>query len=91
MTTVHKSGGVRNLTVGLYLAAACVAVSPLASVAEVTAKSYIQGGLISHWDAIENAGYGLHDDTTNVWTGLKGRCDLTIINANSSWTASSGA
>ena len=87
MKAVHKSGGVRNGAVGLLLAAACAAAVPLASLAEVTAKSYIQGGLVSHWDGIENAGYGLHDDTTNVWTDLKGFCDLEIVDADSSWTA----
>ena len=66
MKSVYKSGGVQTGAVGFLLAAACVAVAPSASVAEVTAKSYVQGGLVSHWDAIENAGYGLHDDTTNV-------------------------
>ena len=68
----------------------CAAVFAFADVyAEVTARSYIQEGLVVHLDAIENAGYGLHDDTTNIWTDLKGRCDLAVINANSSWTADS--
>ncbi|MBQ6915659.1 MAG: hypothetical protein IJQ65_08050, partial [Kiritimatiellae bacterium] len=57
--------------------------------AAVTARSYIQDGLVVHLDAIENAGYGLHDDTTNIWTDLKGFCDLTIVDSNSSWTATS--
>ena len=47
--------------------------------AATTAKSYIQNGLVAHWDGIENAGYGLHDDTTNVWTDLKGFCDLAVV------------
>ena len=68
----------------------CAAVFAFADVhAEVTARNYIQDGLVVHLDAIENAGYGLHVDTTNVWTDLKGRCDLTVIDANSSWTADS--
>lgn len=65
----------------------CAAVFAFADVhAEVTARSYIQDGLRANWDAIENAGYGLHDDTTNMWTDLKGYCDLTIVDNASSWT-----
>ena len=74
----------REGVITAFLVAACLAAP---SLAEVTALSYIQDGLISHWDGIENAGYGLHDGTTNVWTDLKGFCDLEIVDADSSWTA----
>ena len=32
-----------------------------ASAAELTARSYVQSGLIAQWDGIENAGWGIHD------------------------------
>ena len=31
--------------------------------AEVTARSYVQNGLLMQWDGIENAGWGVHDAT----------------------------
>ena len=37
---------------------------------EITAKSYIQNGLIAQWDGIENAGYGIHNDNAYEWTDL---------------------
>lgn len=26
-----------------------------------SARKYLQDGLVAHWDAIENAGYGVHN------------------------------
>ena len=45
---------------------AAVAVVAGAAVADVTAQSYVQSGLIAHWDGIENAGYGVHDATATA-------------------------
>lgn len=36
----------------------------------VTAKSYVQDGLVAQWDGIENVSYGVHDETATVWTDL---------------------
>ena len=71
------------------LAAICAyaVFSALDAAAATTAKSYIQDGLVAHWDGIENAGYALHDDSTNVWTDLKGFCDLKVVNSNSTWAS----
>ena len=52
--------------------------------AAYTSASYKQEGLINQWDAIDNAGVGLHSSTTNVWKDLKGSLDLTLT-ANGSW------
>jgi len=38
----------------------------------VTAKDYIQNGLIGHWDGIENVGYGRHDSDSSEWIDLTG-------------------
>ena len=54
----------------------------------ITAKSYVQDGLIAMWDGIENAGQGMHDDNATIWKDLVGSADLVAkntptINANS--------
>lgn len=38
----------------------------------LTAKDYIQDGLIAMWDAKENVGWGRHDDTSTTWVDLTG-------------------
>ena len=38
----------------------------------ITAKDYIQDGLITMWDGIENAGWGVHDPNATVWKDLTG-------------------
>ena len=44
-----------------------------------TAADYVQDGLVAMWDGIENAGWGVHDPTTKVWTCLvDSRFDLTL-------------
>lgn len=37
---------------------------------EATAADYVQDGLVCMWDAIENAGYGMHDDVATYWVNL---------------------
>ena len=37
---------------------------------EASAADYITKDLLAHYDAIENAGYGVHADTPTVWTDL---------------------
>lgn len=37
---------------------------------EYTAKDYIQDGLIAMFDGIENASWGVHDDSISKWTNL---------------------
>lgn len=36
----------------------------------LSAKDYIQDGLVAMWDGIENAGWGVHDANATVWTEL---------------------
>ena len=38
----------------------------------MSAKSYVQNGLVSQWDAIENIGYGIHDGLATTWIDLVG-------------------
>ena len=44
--------------------------------APVTARSYVQDGLVAMWDGIENAGWGVHDNNAAVWKDLIGENDL---------------
>lgn len=54
-----------------------------------TARDYVQNGLISMWDGIENAGWGVHDPNATVWKDLIGVNDFDLsacqyeINKNS--------
>lgn len=43
-----------------------------------SAIDYVQDGLIAHWDAIENVGYGLHDSSSTVWIDLVGYRHATL-------------
>ena len=47
-----------------------------------TARDYISDGLIAMWDGIENAGWGMHDGTTQQWIDLMGN-ELPIIPSQS--------
>jgi hypothetical protein len=44
----------------------------------LSAKDYIQDGLVAMWDGIENAGWGVHDSAATVWKDLVGDHDATI-------------
>ena len=45
----------------------------------LTSSSYVQEGMSSHWDGIDNAGRGLHDSATNTWKNLvQDGQDLTL-------------
>ena len=46
----------------------------------LSAKSYVQDGLVAMWDGIENDGWGKHDPNATVWKDLIGDCDLTSQN-----------
>ena len=37
---------------------------------KLTAKSYVQDGLIAMWDGIENVGWGRHEDSPAIWKNL---------------------
>lgn len=52
---------------------------------EVTAADYIQDGLIALWDGIENAGWGIHDDSAPVWKDLTGKHKSVDVSARLRW------
>lgn len=43
-----------------------------------TARDYVQDGLVTMWDGIENAGWGVHDESATVWKDLVGVNDLVM-------------
>ena len=45
---------------------------------KLTAKDYVQSGLVAMWDGIENAGWGTHDASATTWKDLIGADDLAI-------------
>lgn len=45
---------------------------------KLTAKSYVQDGLIAMWDGIENAGWGVHDPNATTWKNLVTGVDSTV-------------
>lgn len=50
----------------------------------ISAKDYVQDGLVAMWDGIENAGWGMHDASAKTWKDLAGNNDITSV-TNSIW------
>ena len=50
-----------------------------------TAADYIQDGLISLWDGIENSDWGTHDDSIAYWSDLIGGRRLETTGTSWSW------
>jgi len=44
-----------------------------------TAADYVQYGLVAMWDAIENVGWGVHDDTATHWMELISGTEDAIV------------
>ena len=66
------------ITVAIGMAFPCLA-------ATYTSASYVQDGLITQWDGIDNVGTGTHNPNATVWKDLAGNLDLALT-ANGSWT-----
>ena len=75
-------------------AAACAAVlCAFGAFGEVTALSYIQEGLVGHWDGIDNVivdGVRGHDATTKIWHDLSSRHNDGDIDPNVTWNGDCG-
>ena len=54
--------------------------------ARMVANEYVTDGLAARWDAIDNAGTGVHDPSAAVWKDLAGSNDLVLTNDCSVWT-----
>ena len=51
------------------IALAAVAACGVA-VGAIPASLYVQDNLLAHWDAVDNAGVGVHDSTATSWANL---------------------
>ena len=68
-----------KIRVSRFLAYFTVSCSAMLSIQAEMVSSYVTDGLILHYDAIENAGIGVHSDTPTVWKDLSGNGhDLTL-------------
>ena len=56
-----------------------------AASAALTSRSYVRGGLVAQYDGIDNAGYGIHSDSTNRWVDLTGNGNDGTVNAAVTW------
>lgn len=45
----------------------------------VSARSYVNDGLIAMWDGIENAGWGVHDPNATTWKNLVTGSDSPLV------------
>ena len=54
--------------------------------AAVSSDSYVRRNLVALWDGIDNAGAGVHDDSTTVWKDLSGNgFDGTLLPTKIGW------
>ncbi len=56
----------------------------------LTSRSYVQDGLVAHFDGIDNAGIGSHDSSATTWTDLTGNGNNATRGSNASWNGTTG-
>ena len=64
---------------------AAVAAAGAAMAAGLGPQSYVQDGLVTHFDAIDNEGTGTHNPSATTWRDLKGSASLTLT-GGACWT-----
>ena len=69
----------------LMMIAAVAAVAGTAVAAGLGPQSYVQNGLVAHFDAIDNEGTGTHNPSATTWRDLKGSAYITL-QTGASWT-----
>ena len=57
----------------------------------LSAKSYVQEGLVNQWDGIENVAYLVHDDSATTWIDLVGRVSMNRVLFGESYAIPSGS
>ena len=67
---------------------AAVAVAGAAVAAGLGPQSYVQDGLVTHFDAIDNEGTGTYNPSAATWRDLKGSAYITL-QSGASWTGRS--
>ncbi len=80
-----RSKTVRTQFGTILVAVAAASVTIPAAATTYTSASYVQDGLITQWDGIDNAGTGTHNPNATVWKDLAGNLDLTLTE-NGCWT-----
>lgn len=60
-------------------------LGPRNLVRQITARSYVQHGLVAMWDGIENAGWGVHDASATSWLDLIGNKQMPTTLSSLSW------
>ncbi|MBQ6007994.1 MAG: hypothetical protein IJL17_05615 [Kiritimatiellae bacterium] len=68
----------------MFVAALC-AVAGAAVAAGLGPQNYVQDGLVTHFDAIDNEGTGTHNPSATTWRDLKGSAYITL-QTGASWT-----
>ena len=69
----------------MMLVAAVAAVAGAAVAAGLGPQNYVQNGLVTHFDAIDNEGTGTHNPSATTWRDLKGSAYITL-QTGASWT-----
>ena len=64
---------------------AAVAAAGTVLAAGLGPQNYVQNGLVTHFDAIDNEGTGTHNPSATTWRDLKGSAYITL-QAGASWT-----
>ena len=64
---------------------AAVAAAGAAMAAGLGPQNYVQDGLVTQFDAIDNEGTGTHNPSATTWRDLKGSAYITL-QAGASWT-----
>ncbi len=64
---------------------AAVAAAGAAMAAGLGPQNYVQDGLVTHFDAIDNEGTGTHNPSAATWRDLKGSAYITL-QSGASWT-----
>ena len=60
------------------IALAALAACGAAVGAGLGPQSYVQEGLVTQFDGIDNAGTGVHDPSAAKWIDLKGKASVTL-------------
>ena len=69
----------------MMVVAAVAVVAGTAMAAGLGPQNYVQDGLVTHFDAIDNEGTGTHNPSATTWRDLKGSAYITL-NGSASWT-----
>ena len=56
----------------------------------LTSRSYVQDGLVAHFDGIDNTGAGSHDSSATTWTDLTDNGNNATKSSNASWNGTTG-